>query len=377
MRGAKPEIHSTQKGICNMKMAVLGSGSGGCAAAFDCAAHGHEVRLFDFDEFGSVIKCVRECGGIHAEGALDGFAAIAHAGHDIERAVNGADVVLAVGPAYSTRPFAEACKPFLKKGQVVIVCPGSCGGAIEFKNGAGLAMRDSSVIVAETNTLPYAVRIVGPARIRVFLKLKQGLFLAAVPAGGTSRALDRVRDVYPAMAAAKHVLQTSLQNGNPVIHPAITLLNAALIERTGGDFCFYEQGVTPAVGRLIKAIDEERIAIGKALGVAVIPDPELGCLQGYMAEPTYDKGYSEAPGFKGIKAQDRLDYRYFNEDVGYGLVFLQKLGEQLGVDTPRIAATVTMASTLMGRDYLAEARRTMQSLGLSEYSAGELMKILE
>ena len=90
----------------------------------------------------------------------------------------------------------------------------------------------------------------------------------------TNAVLEKVRDVYPTMSAAKNILQTSLQNGNPVIHPAITLLNVALIERTQGDFDFYHQGVTPTVGRLIRAVDNERIAIGKKLGVEVIPDPE-------------------------------------------------------------------------------------------------------
>jgi opine dehydrogenase len=119
---------------------------------------------------------------------------------------------------------------------LVVVCPSSCGGSIEFKNGAGLSIRDESVIVAETSTLPYAVRTTEPGRINVFLKLRGGLFLAAVPARNTLSVLERVRDVYPAMEAAENVLQTSLQNGNPVIHPAVTLLNAALIERTQGDF---------------------------------------------------------------------------------------------------------------------------------------------
>ena len=76
------------------------------------------------------------------------------------------------------------------------------------------------------------------------------MLLAAVPAKKTEYVLEQVRDVYPAMSAAKNILQTSLQNGNPVIHPAITLMNVALIERTQGDFDFYHQGVTPAVGRL-------------------------------------------------------------------------------------------------------------------------------
>jgi len=359
-----------------MKIAVLGSGNGGCAVAFDCAAHGHQVSLFDFEKFPESINAVRNKGGIYCEGILEGFQPVASAGHEIEKALDGADIIYAVGPAYSTRPFAEACKPYLKKGQTVIVCPSSCGGSIEFKNGAGLDLRDEAIVVSETSTLPYAVRLLEPGKIRLFNKLKGGLFLAAIPAQYTNFVLKQVSDVYPTMSAAKNILQTSLQNGNPVIHPAITLLNVALIERTMGDFDFYHEGVTPAVGRLVEAVDRERIAIGKKLGVKVIPDPELGVMQGYMTEATYDNGFVTAPGFEGVKAQSSLDYRYFNEDVGYGLVFLQKLGEQIGVATTVISALITLVSVLMKRDYAGESLRTMETLGLSGKTAKELNELL-
>jgi opine dehydrogenase len=359
-----------------MKIAVLGSGNGGCAVAFDCAAHGHQVTLFDFEQFPASIQAVQTNGGIHCEGELEGFQPVSYAGHEIETALNGADIIYAVGPAYSTRPFAEACKPYLKKGQTVIVCPSSCCGSIEFKNAADLGLRDEEIVVAETSTLPYAVRLLEPGKIRIFNKLKGGLFLAALPAKNTQLVLDQVRDVYSPMSAAKNILQTSLQNGNPVIHPTITLMNVALIERTQGDFEFYHEGVTPAVGRLIKAVDKERIAIGNKLGVKVIPDPELGVMQGYMVEATYDNGFITSPGFAGVKAQPSLDYRYFNEDVGYGLVFLQKLGEQVGVDTPIMSTVITLVSLLMNRDYVGEARRTMETLGLSKRTVEELDKLL-
>ncbi len=359
-----------------MKIAVLGSGNGACAVAFDCANHKHSVRLFDFDIFPDNIKQIQQQGGIRAEGELEGFAPLEYAGHEIGQALSDAEVIYAVGPAYSTKSFAEVCKPYLRKGQIVIVCPSSCMGSVEFKHGAQLGLRDEDIIVAETSTLPYAVRIVEPGKIRVFLKIKGGLFLAALPARNTPQVLERIQDVYPVMTMAKNILQTSLQNGNPVIHPTITLLNAALIERTHGNFYFYEEGVTPAVGRLIEAVDQERIAIGEALNIQVMPEPDLGYWQGYMAEPTYDKGYAEAPGFKGIKAQSSLDYRYFHEDVGFGLVFLQSLGEQLGVATPCISAVIRLASVLIGQDYLAEGKRTMESLGLAGYTAGELEQLL-
>ena len=359
-----------------MNIAVLGSGNGGCAVAFDCAAHGHQVSLFDFEQFPETIKAVQSNGGIHSEGILEGFQPVTYAGHNIEKTLYGSDIIYAVGPAYSTRPFAEACKPYLKPGQIVIVNPSSCGGSVEFKNGAGLDLQDGNIVVAETSTLPYAVRLLEPGKIKIFNKLKGGLLLAAVPAQYNDYVLDKVRDVYPAMSMAKNILQTSLQNGNPVIHPAITLMNVGLIERTKGNFDFYHDGVTPAVGRLVEGVDREGIAIGKKLGVEVIPDPELGVIQGYMTEATYDNGFITAPGFAGVKAQSSLDYRYFNEDVGYGLVFIQKLGEQVGVATPVMSAVITLVSLLMNRDYLSEAMRTMETLGLSKYTVEELEKLL-
>ena len=95
-----------------------------------------------------------------------------------------------------------------------------------------------------------------------------------------------------------------------------------------------------------------------------------------MSEATYDTGFITSPGFAGVKAQSSLDYRYFNEDVGYGLVFLQKLGEQVGVATPIMSAVITLVSLLMKRDYVAEGKRTMESLGLSKYTAKELEELL-
>ncbi len=359
-----------------MNIAVLGSGNGGCAVAFDCAQHQHRVSLFDFDTFPHTIKAVQHQGGLYAEGELDGFAPIHYAGHDITQALNDVEIIYVVGPAYSTRPFAEVCLPYLQNGHIVIVCPGSCMGSLEFTLGAQLRLRHDEILVAETSTLPYAVRRVAPGTIRVFLKLNGGLFLAAVPSRHTPHVLERLREMFPAMAAAKNILQTSLQNGNPVIHPAITLLNSALIERTRGNFLFYEDGVTPAVGRLINAMDQERLAIGRALNIEVISEPDLGCMQGYMTDSTYDTGYAEAPGFRGIKAPTGLDDRYLHEDVGYGLVFLQSLADQLGVNTPSMSAVIRLASLLTEQDYLAQGKRTMESLGLSGYTATELEQVL-
>ncbi len=355
-----------------MIVTVVGSGNGGLATAFDFAHHGHTVRIYDTPHFPDHIGEVTAAGGIHAIGAIEGFAEIEYAGHDAGKAVEGAELIVLVGPAYSTEAHAAAVAPHLVPGQAVLICPASCAGALTFKRTAGLALDDTSILVGETSTLPYATRIVGPGKVNVFHKLDAGVLLAALPRSGTEQLLSMVRDVYPGTEAADSVFQTTLQNGNPVIHPAVTLLNTGRIERDGGDFLFYEEGVTEAVGRAIEAVDRERLAIGEALGVRVRSDPDLGVVQGYMTEANYSTGYSKAPGFLGIGAQSQLDNRYLTEDVGYSLVFLADLAGRVGVETPTMDALITMASVVLARDFRAEGARTLATLGLDGLSASDL-----
>ena len=93
-------------------------------------------------------------------------------------------------------------------------------------------------------------------------------------------------------------------------------------------------------------------------------------------EENYDSAYATAPGFMGIKAQTQLDYRYYNEDAGYGLVLWIDMADKLGIEIPTIRAMLQIVSAIMGRDYKAEKARTMDSLGLGDYTIEELCEIL-
>jgi opine dehydrogenase len=140
--------------VISMKVAVLGSGNGAHAIAFEWARAGHEVYMFDFKEFTKAVVAINAAGGIRAEGEMEGFEKIVYAGYDIEQVITGADIVFAVGPAYSTEPFGKACKPYVKPGQIFVVCPSSCMGSVVFKRALGLDISDESIIVSETSTLP-------------------------------------------------------------------------------------------------------------------------------------------------------------------------------------------------------------------------------
>src|SRR3954451_6167962 len=109
-----------------MNITVVGSGNGGLATAFDFAHHGHEVRLFDTPHVPNHIAEVEAAGGIEATGVIEGFAKVAYAGHDIGVAMEGAELVVLVGPAYSTENQAGEVAPHLKPGQAVLLDPASC-----------------------------------------------------------------------------------------------------------------------------------------------------------------------------------------------------------------------------------------------------------
>ena len=358
-----------------MKVAILGSGNGACAMAFEWARAGHDIYMYDFPQFDRQIKAINAAGGIYSEGEMEGFQAIKYAGHDIELCLKDAPLIFAVGPAYSTEPFGKACAPYAKEGQIYVVCPSSCLGSIIFKTSLGLKIDDNSIIVSDFATLPYAVRIIADGKIAVYNRLKAGCLMATMPSCENDRVYDLVKPVHECLEKAKNIFQTCLQNANPMLHPCITTLNAARIEGPN-DFFFYEEGVTPGVGRLLKAIDEERMAIGAALGLEIENDPHISIRQGYMTEENYDHAYATAPGFTGILAQTQLDYRYYNEDAGFGLVLWVDLADRLGLEVPTIRAMLQIVSAIMGRDYKAEKARTMETLGLGDYDIKELLQIL-
>lgn len=346
-----------------MRITIMGSGNGATAAAFEWAAAGHQVSLWDFEEFGANIAAIAETGHIEGRVKFEGTAPVHYAGHDLDRALTDAELVLLVGPAYAHEAMGEALRGRLTTEAAYCMLPSACNGAVVLKRALGLDLRDDTYLIGETSTLPYGCRLVEPGVVRVTTRVLDGLFVAALPSTRTLELLAKLQVVWPQAEPARNVLQTTLQNANPVLHPAIMLLNASRIENTSGDFLFYTEGVTPASARLIETIDNERIALGHALGIELVPDPELGLRQGYLSEATYLKGYNQGIGFAGSRAPATLQFRYLTEDVPYGLVFMSELAKQFGVPTPAIDTVISLASIILGTDFRGQGKRLPRDLG--------------
>lgn len=365
--------------------AVLGGGHGGMAAAADLALRGFRVRLFELPEFAHTIRPVAEAGGIHAEvlpstGLREGFARLDAVTTDVGEAVTGADVVMVIVPSFAHRRFAEVTAPVVRPGQTVLVAPGNFGGALEF----ALTWRQRGadpgrVTLAEAESLMYACRKKGPATVWI-RGYKRSLRVAALPATRTGAALGVLRQAYPTLEPAQNVLETGLSNPNAPTHLPIMILNAAHIDRTGGDFLFYREGMTPAVGRVVEALDSERLTVGAGLGLSRMRSLYEQDLAWYAHQGAFGENICQTnannPIYSWSRAPGSFDHRYVTEDVPYGLVPLEDLGIRLGIATPTATAVIHLAGIIAGRDLRREAR-TLERLGLGDVPLPRLREMVE
>jgi opine dehydrogenase len=189
-----------------------------------------------------------------------------------------------------------------------------------------------------------------------------------------------VSELYPAIKPAKNVMETAFLNINAIEHPPMTLLNAGWVESTGGDFYIYYEGTSPAVGRVIDAVDGERMALAKALSVPTKSFVEMFHAAGYTSAHAVEIGTAyqalqESPPNRYVKSPASLDHRYVHEDVGYGLVPWVELGDLVGVGTPTMDSLVGLASVMNERDYTREGL-TLKKLGLTDVSPEHLNSFL-
>lgn len=345
-------------------VAVIGAGNGGKAAAADLALQGLQVRLFEWAEYYANVEALLKRPLIEAEGVVQGEAELAAVTTSLAEAVEGAELVLVCLQGLAHARLASELAPLLCEDTTVMLNPGSTGGALELRRIWTECGVGAGVTLCETGTLFHCARAMGERGVHIGLRVGHIAF-AALPGSLTSTLTEALRPLFPGLMPRRDVLEVALCNGNPVIHPAIFLGNLGAIESRGAEHRFYAEGVTPAVARVIEAVDRERLALGKALGYELLAEPQMCMAQGYGYSDDYYECYAQSPVFAPLSSPPGVEHRYLHEDVGLGLVTYVGLGEMLGVETPVARGLIAMASAVTGHDYLREGRRSPERLGLA------------
>lgn len=355
------------------RFAILGAGNVGLAMAGHLAQKGYNVRLFNRWE--KEIEPLLERGGIETEGYVDGFSPLDAVTTDIEEAIKEANVIMVTTPAFAHAYMAEACASYLHDGQIVVLQPGSFGGALEFAHVLKERNCTTKITLAETETSLYSCRIHGPALVHI-RTIKKETPLAALPATETPHVLEALAEPFEnRYKPATNVLETGLNNINPVYHCPPCICSFAAIEREQ-DWSFYE-GTTTGVSRFIELMDQERVNLAKTLGLEAISFKEFmgrayGAKKDTLME-TIHQAYSRG----GASAFPKTPtHRFITEDTPYGAVPWASLGEALGLDMPVTKIAVDLLCILCDTDFWAEGRN-IDTLGLRGLSVKEIRDLVD
>jgi opine dehydrogenase len=368
-----------EKIMSKPNVCVLGGGNGAFAYAADLKLKGSRVTLYELPEFYENIAAAAEAGGIQLEvrGELPnkpGFAKIDLITSDIKAALEGADIIFLVVPAFAQKSFAKVAAPHLVDGQIVVLSPSNFGGAIEFAKILEKSGNRSNVTIVETECMMYSGFKGSPSSVWIS-GYKLGMKAAAYPASKTAEAMKIINQVYPEWEPAANILETGLRNVNTVFHAPLMVLNAGRVE-SPDEFLLYWDGCTPSVGKVVEAVEEERLAIGRALGINLTP-----CLQvlinwyghsGCKGE-TLTEAMATNPVYKWDTAPKTLQHRFILEDIPYGMIPLESLGKAVGIPTPATTGIIELACILVGKDLRAEAR-DLNYLEIANLNAADLIK---
>jgi opine dehydrogenase len=362
------------------KIAVLGAGNGGCAAAADLTLRGFQVRLFSRSE-STIAKLARRAGEIElVEGGARKSAAPYFLSPHLPPVVQDVDLIVVATPAVGHEYLAENLAKYLTDGQRILLNPGHTGGSLHFANLLRTFGCKADVQLCETVTLTYICRMPEPGRVEIYRRTTN-LRCAAFPGKHTADVVKEMQQVFPNIVPAANVLETGLSNINAIMHPAGMLGNTGWIEKSGGDFLWYYEGITPAIGKWIDAVDGERLAIVRALGltparfVDIFYQAGLTTAAGRESGSAYQAIHESEPN-RTIKSPPSLDHRYIREDIGYGLVPMADIGRLLGIKTPVMDALITLASTALGVDFRIDGL-TVEKMGLVGASRERILMILE
>src|SRR5690606_33545846 len=170
---------------------------------------------------------------------------------DIAEAMDGADVVVMMGPTHAHVDMTNAIDRHLKLEH--IFCAGS-GHTLTLLPTTLRKAGHERPVTCETSTLPYICRKTSPDRIKVSRKSATIKF-AAFPAERTEELAEKLRPLFPTLSPVTSLLDTVFPYTNAIHHPPALLCNIGRVEATGGDYCHYYEGITPSVGRIIDALD--------------------------------------------------------------------------------------------------------------------------
>lgn len=351
------------------RITVVGSSPFALAMAGEIARKGGRVSLVETAAT-PLLNHFFEIKKINITGVVDESATLEYVGTDQEAITNAQVIILSLQPE-NCEDTMEQMIPCLKSGQHIVVFPGNFCATIIRKLLQDHAIND--ITVSESASIPFVFDKVDFNTIKIH-RNKEELKIATCPAEKRTEVLDILNRYIEIFVPAANIIETSLENINSILHPLPILLNIAELERKGKDFYHFIDGVTPLVSTLLEKMDRERMAIGQAYELNLIPTLEQ--LKGYYGgndcQTIYDYIQTPECPYDDIKGFD-LSSRYITVDIPYLLVPASCLAKAADIKTPIFDLCIALASQLHDIDYFSVGYN-LERLGFANKTKKEILK---
>tara|TARA_R100000365_G_C2748676_1_gene81203 strand:+ start:21081 stop:22217 length:1137 start_codon:yes stop_codon:yes gene_type:complete len=327
-----------------MKLGIAGAGAVAMGYAALTLTNGHSATVWSPSGFRT--EALRANSPLSVTGAINGDF---HPGVCTSAAeLAEFDVIVLALPAYGYRHVLDSLVPHIESRHTIIISGHLSFAALYLAK--ALAHCGIQIPVVVWNTSVLTSKAQSPNQIRIGA-IRSKVDIATVPVRLGDKALALCVELFGDRFVPKDDLLTiALSNLNPQNHMGIALCNLARIER--GEAWGQNSNITPAVGRLLEALDRERVAIAAAFGkkVRTIADhysmsfDVTGDSVAAMSEKLVERG-SDPMGPRDA------DTRYVLEDVPFGLVPTLLLAEMVNVDAPLHQSGIALLSACYGRDF--------------------------
>lgn len=196
----------------------------------------------------------------------------------------------------------------------------------------------------------------------LFASSHRPVFVACRTPQLTDSAVDTLREHYPQVLAAGSAQECALNDPMAVIGPVTLLLNLSRVEQMG-PYRTASADVTKAVGRVLDAVDKERLRLARAAGCRAHSLAELlGVAPGGAHQAVQKSGL-----WQRHMSPDSVEHAHFSEELPYSVAAWVELGEARGVPAPHLQSLLVLAGTALGR--AVEARRSFLGDGQSSAEA--------
>lgn len=361
------------------KVTVCGSGNAGSAVASDLSNRGVRVNLFELEAMRSSIEPMIEKGGVEithtseTQSGKTGFSKLNYMGTDPQKALEETDLIFITVPSQYHEIFLNTLAPYLREGQCIIFSTGYWA-SLKFANKWKSMGLFDKVTLAEENIMPYLAKRIGPTTVHIY-RYKRKLKVASFPGNRTEKVFEQLVKIYPQFEKVPNIIWTNIGSaGNPSIHvPLLLPIVGVALERHRG--CKLYGEATIQGGRLLLALDRERIAVGEKYGCERETEMEsMEKMYGYKKSDVAEQIAETMRKSDHAEHYMAMLERVFDEDICSWVLMIQ-FAEKVGVPMTVTRSMTEIMGTMFSKNYW-ELGPKLEDLGMSDMNAQQVIQYL-